>query len=101
MEFKVGDKVIISSRYGKAINTVSKITPTGRIKVDGSYFDSRGYQIGGDIWNRNHIILATDEMINQIEEDFFIRKTIQNMKEIKSLAYEDAKQISEILKKYL
>jgi len=33
-DLKVGDKVVVSSRNGRSITTIAKITPTGIIKTE-------------------------------------------------------------------
>ena len=99
MKFSVGDKVIVYGRYGKTISEIEKITPTGRAKVDGCYFDSRGHQIGGDTWSRKNIKIATDKEIEEIKKGAFISKVIRQMNDVRSLSYEDAVAISNILNK--
>ena len=41
-EFKVGDKVLLTSYSGRKISVVEKITPKGFIKVDGMLFYHNG-----------------------------------------------------------
>lgn len=63
-ELKAGDEVAIcfgslSKRY--EIATVEKVTPTGRIKVRGDYYNTNGYQIGGS-YNAPSIEVVTEEI---------------------------------------
>ena len=49
-DLKEGDKVIVQSRYNTSIKTITKITPSGRIKIESDQFDSFGQQSPGDKW---------------------------------------------------
>lgn len=98
-EFKVGSKVIVSSRnYNDKIRTVEKITPKGMIKVDGILYNASGSERSSDVWNVGRIRLATDEMIKKINEDNFIKNTIRAMRNIENLSFEKAEAIYKIIK---
>ena len=101
LNIKQGDKVIVHGRFGKRIAEVEKITPTGRIRVKGSYYDKFGHQIGRDIWSRTRITIATEEEIQRLEQELFILRTIEKMTNFRgTLRHEDAVLIDTILNKY-
>ena len=98
-EFKVGSKVIVSSRnYNDKIRTVENITPKGMIKVDGILYNASGSERSSDVWNVGRIRLATDEMIKKINEDNFIKNTIRAMRNIENLSFKKAEAIYKIIK---
>jgi len=94
---KAGDKIIVTSRYYQTITTVEKITPTGRIKIDGEYFGKDGYAIGrGDTWyGRSHLKEATPEAVEKIRQNNIIDKAIEATRNIRKekLTYEQASKI--------
>lgn len=101
LNVKAGDKVIVHARFSKYIAEVEKITPTGRIRVKGTYYDKHGHQIGGDIWSRSLITIATEEDIERLNQERTILDTIRRMNNFRgNLRYEDAVKIDDILKKY-
>jgi hypothetical protein len=100
LNVKAGDKVIFnpSGTYSKPrIEIVEKVTPIGRIKVCGSYFSKSGYQIGGETWYRCSISEATEERIKEITQAEFIRTVMYRLSNLKSLTYEQAVAIGNIL----
>ena len=94
-ELKAGDKVFVSSRSGTTLQTVQRITPTGRVVVNNIQF------IGGV--NRSNVfdILtleeATEEKIKEYKIRRFIRRVFNRLKQKQSMTYEQAKKINEIL----
>lgn len=101
LNVKPGDKVIYECRGREHIVTVTKVTPTGRIRIDftDSQFDKNGYQMGGDIWFSSSIRKATPEDIKRIEQKKAILKACELCKTVStnSLPYEKALKIIEIL----
>lgn len=101
-DFKVGDLVVVSSRWSEKVLKVEKITPTGRIKVGGSYYTKDGSMIGGDAWDRSRIIPATEEMIDSIEKKRYMNLTLKRMHDFKKeLSHDDALSINKILSNYI
>lgn len=94
-ELKAGDKVFVSSRLGVSLETVQKITPTGRVVVNNVQF------IGGinksNIWDIIVLEEATEEKIKEYESRRFIRRVFNELKLKKSMTYAQAKKINEIL----
>ena len=100
-DFKVGDLVVVSSRWSEKVLKVEKITPTGRVKVGGLYYTTSGSQIGGDTWDRGYIVPATEEMIDNIEKKRYMNLTLKRMHDFKQgLSHEDALAINKILSNY-
>lgn len=100
LNVNVGDKVIINDRFSERIANVEKITPTGRICVEGMYFDKHGWKIGGDSWSRTYIDYATKEEIDRILQKQTINKAYQLMRnnyKLNNLNFEQATKIIEIL----
>ncbi len=101
LNVKVGDKVLYERRGRERIVTVTKVTPTGRIRIDftDSQFDKYGHQMGGDTWFSSRIRRATPEDIKRIEQKKTILKAYELCQTIdaKSLSYEKALKIIEIL----
>lgn len=66
---KVGDYVMWGNRWSSYLSRakVEKITPSGRLRVDGKLFDNHGWQRGGDTWNKIYI-----EPFDQTRWDEFI-----------------------------
>lgn len=74
-ELKVGDKVAITSRNGRSITTIAKITPTGIIKTEkGSQFNPDGFQRGGDGWGAYSLQQLTDEVKLEFKKNGLVRK---------------------------
>lgn len=94
-ELKAGDKVFVSSRSGVSLETVQKITPTGRVVVNNVQF------IGGinraNIWDIIILEEATEEKIKEYEIRGFVRRVFNELKLKKSMTYAQAKKINEIL----
>ena len=101
LNVKVGDKVIYERRGMESIVTVTKVTPTGRIRIDfiDGQFDKYGWKIGGDIWFCPRIKRATPEDIKRIEQKNTILEACKLCQTIstKNLSYEKALKIIEIL----
>lgn len=107
LNVKIGDKVYYNYGYSynrvEKITTVTKVTPTGRIKVEcsDSQFDKYGNEMGKrDIWqSRANISEATEGIIQNVTERNTIKQCLKAIKETneKSLDYNKAKCILEIL----
>lgn len=82
LNVKVGDKVLLNSGYSysrcERIATVVKITPTGRIKIDGSdtYFDKYGREIGKKnvFASRDYLTIPKEEDYQRLKDNSDIRK---------------------------
>lgn len=91
---KAGDYVFISSRRGKRLTRVQKITPTGRVIVDNFQF------IGGvnrsNKWDIMTLEEATDEAVERYNAIKFIKQVREALKNV-NLTYGQAKEINKIL----
>lgn len=104
LNVKVGDEVLyIFSSYLKIekIATVTKVTPTGRIRIDKStnQFDKYGVQMGdaGRI-GKHYIRILTPEKKEEILKKNEITECIRIFDNLKNkITYEQAKGILEIL----
>lgn len=94
-KLKAGDKVFVNSRSGTTLETVQRITPTGRIVVCNTQF------VGGlarsNMWNIMTLEEATEEKIQQYNKRMFIHRVYVALRINKTMNYEQAKQVNEIL----
>lgn len=107
LNVKVGDKLLYSYGYSynriERIVTVTKVTPTGRIRIDfnDTQYDKCGREMGNnDIWScKSSLSVITEADIKRIRENNVISKALKLVEKLdkKSLSYEKALQIIEIL----
>jgi hypothetical protein len=95
---KAGDTIIISrANYGKTVQTVEKITPSGLIKVAGKYYDQHGFLRTTDKWARGHLEEATNTALEEIEKKATIAKAVWLMRNVTGISHAKAVKIIEIL----
>ena len=106
LNVKVGDKVLYRlwtlSDVVERIETVARVTPTGRIRIDGngSQFDKYGREMGCDsLRGGANLSIPTEEDYKRIEENAVISKALSLMEKLnkKTLPYDKAVKIVEIL----
>ena len=107
LNVKVGDKLLYQRGYAhnqvERIVTVTKVTPTGRIRVDYSdkQYDKYGNEMGSrDIWTcRSSLHLPKEEDYERIKVNNTIAKALLLMgnQNKETLSYEQAVKIIEIL----
>lgn len=98
MDVKIGDEVLVQSRWKKAIVTVINITPKGFIRTsDGGYYDNNGRVKTSDPWNGSTIYILTEDMKKELLEEKLINETLYILQNIKELSYEQAIKIREVL----
>lgn len=98
MDVKIGDEVLMESRWNKSIVTVTNVTPKGFIRTSNNgYFDSNGREKTNDPWSTSHICILTDEIRKVLYEEKFINETLRIMNDMRKISYEKAVQIREIL----
>lgn len=106
LNVKVGDEVLYRlwnlSGVVERIETVTRVTPTGRIRIDGSssQFDKYGREMGGDSWRGGaNLSIPTEEDYKRIEENAVISEALSLMEKLnkKTLPYDKAVKIVEIL----
>lgn len=78
---KQGDSVIVKSRYRKTLSTIDKITPTGRIKIGTSQYKD-GYLMGGNTWDHEYLIEASEEEIVKLQEEIERRNLVNEVRNI-------------------
>lgn len=104
LKVKVGDKVLYQySHWGnrtERIETVTRVTPTGRIRVKGSdsCFNKYGREMG-DSYYKAHLSVLTDADEKRIKENSVIERAVSLMGDFnsKNLTYDKAVKIVEIL----
>lgn len=104
LNVNVGDEVLYRpSSYSRIekISTVTKVTPTGRIRIDKStnQFDKYGRQMGNVGWEgRDYIYILTPEKKEELLRKNEISKCICVFEKKKNnLTFEQAVKILEIL----
>lgn len=104
LNVKVGDEVLyVLSSYSRIeeIAIVTKITPTGRIRIDKSknQFDKYGWQMGNTGWRgRDYICILTSDKKEEILRKSKIAECIRIFDDSKNkLTYDQAKAIVSIL----
>ena len=107
LDVKVGDKLIAWGRTGKRIGEVTKITPTGRIRINGSsaQFSPDGLQLGDSGWYGTSLHPYDEEIVKQIQEDNVKQNAIYRMQRVSTslagqISLEDARTINRILLSY-
>lgn len=88
---KVGDKLIVSSRYDKYIATVERLTATLVITKHIRFSKKDGKMPGCDSWNFTTAEPATPEMIEQIRKKEKRIKLIQSCEKIEFRSLTDSK----------
>lgn len=103
LKVKVGDKVLYRyNHWGsriERIETVVKVTPTGRIRISGKdcQFNKCGEEMGVDAWHGGaYLSIPTEDDYKRIRENEAISKAESIMKNAK-LTYDQAVKIIEIL----
>ena len=107
LNVKAGDKVLYTYGYSynktEKIVTVTRVTPTGRVRIDFNdcQFDKYGCEMGKkDTWScRAHISKLTDEDTKRIKVKYAINKAVSLCESVNknNLPYEKALKIIEIL----
>lgn len=92
---KVGDEVFVCSNGSKSLEKVQKVTPKGRIVVNNTLYTDGANR--SNMWGIMRLEEAKEEKIQQYKIDVFIRKVYAALKINKSMNYEQAKQINELL----
>lgn len=103
-ELKVGDWVFIDRWPYSNLRKIEKITPTGRITVDGIVFNSGGWAISG---SDSRLSAATKEKVDnhriavkRRNQENHIRDCIENRSVRDGISNEDIDAVCQILAKY-
>lgn len=94
---KVGDTVLVSTRYDLVIRQVDRITKAGNIGVGGMLFNPNGIERNGNTWSKASLHEATPELLAEIRAKQIIRKAHRLMTDTKSINLEQAIAIIKIL----
>ena len=103
---KVGDKVILNTGYRTVVTNVTRITPTGRIRVAALrdiQFNSNGEEIvGKNTWAAAYSFLEewTQEKEDYLKKQKYERETIARVKDMfkkTTLSVSQAERILKIL----
>jgi hypothetical protein len=96
-KIKVGDTVVISSRYWRKIAKVDRITDAGNIVVGNRLFNKNGIERGCDTWNIVSLQEYTPELVATINIEHTIAAAYKLMGTAKNITYGQAVQIIKIL----
>ena len=106
LNVNVGDKVILCRDNVKRITEVTKILPTGRIRVKDSksMFSPDGHELGSG-WYKATLFPYTEEIAKEIRETNTKRNAVYRMLNVKpsladTISLEDARAINRILYRY-
>lgn len=93
---KVGDKVFVRSNRGISLETVQKVTPTGKIVVNNTLYTNGSNR--SNMWNFLSLVEATDEAVDKFTRSKFVNNVFRALRDKRSMTYTQAKQINEILR---
>ena len=93
-ELKAGDKVFISTRCGMTLQTVQRITPTGRVVVNNIQFIDGTNR--SNTWNIIVLEEATEEKIKEYKIRMFVQKVFNKLRENKCMYYTQTDPLDEI-----
>ena len=97
LDVKVGDTILVCGMwYKRRISTVQKVTPTGKIRVDGNLYDANGFRRINK-WESEYIQKPTSEQLKQVRDEYKINKALKMCHEVKVLTIEQAEKIVDIL----
>ena len=95
-----GDKIIVGNSFSKGVAFVEEVAKTGRIilTTGDSFYPNDGTQVGGDKLHPQRLYHCTDDAMVEVEQRQQIVRTLQKLKEITSLTYEQSIMIDAVLK---
>lgn len=96
---KAGDMVIIRDYYNRMyIERVTKVTPTGRIRINDTTFDQDGIE-RSSYWQKSHLIEYSEELAIQIKEKDERYEIIEELKKTNwnQFKLKDLRNIKEII----
>lgn len=98
---KVGDKLIVTSRWDKRLLTVEKVYKNFVIAKGYKYRKANGSEVSSDSWNTSNAKLATQEEIDDFRREVKHHKMISQCRDIKfeNLSDTQLEQILEIANK--
>lgn len=97
---KTGDKIIVGNTFGKNLAYVEDVAKTGRIilTTGDSFYPLDGLQVGGDKLHPQRLYHCTDEALAEVHDRQQVIKTLQKLKEITSLTYDQSLMIEAVLR---
>lgn len=95
-ELKAGDRVFVCSTFGnKSLETVQRVTPTGRVVVNNIQYIAGVHR--ADAWRVSRLEEADPSKIYEYKTQCFVKRVFNELTIKKSMTYEQAKKINEIL----
>lgn len=94
-ELKAGDRVFVRNMLGESLETVQRVTPTGRVVVNNTQYIAGVHCT--DMWTISRLEEASPSKIWEYKTRRFAMRVFNALKEKKSITYEQAKEINEIL----
>ena len=87
-----GDTIIVGNAFGKNVAQVEEVAKTGRIVLStgDSFYPDDGLQVGGDKLHPQRLFHCTEEALAEVYDRQQIVKTIQKLKDVTSLSYDQA-----------
>ena len=79
---KAGDSVIVSNGWNDEIRSIEKVTQSGLIKVCGKLYDKYGRARGEHGYHINRLVQATEDRIQEIENNRMIIDVVYRMENI-------------------
>jgi hypothetical protein len=94
-ELKEGSRVFVCSNEGKSLEVVQRITPKGRVVVNNTQY-TNGFNFA-HVYNIRRLEEATATKIWEYKTQCFAIRVFHKLMAKKSITYEQAKKINEIL----
>lgn len=94
-ELKEGSRVFVCSNEGRFLEVVQRITPTGRVVVNNIQY-TNGFNFA-HAYNIRRLEKATADKIWEYKTQCFAIRVFNELMAKKSITYEQAKKINEIL----
>jgi len=97
-EAKVGDTLLVWSRWNKYLTKVERVTPTGRVITKNAEFNPNGSIRGGSGSDRAHACIASSDDIAGINRNHLVNKLWHFSWD--KLNTDDLKTVGEIIARY-
>lgn len=99
-EIKPGDKLFVQGGYGKGhIETVERVTPTGRVITQSYQYELNGRRRGDTGWRRSVARRATDDDLAGIFRSGLVHKC-ESFRGWEKMSAEDLKTAADLVAKY-
>jgi hypothetical protein len=95
-DIKVGDDVIVSSWRSLSTGKVAKVTPTGKIDVDGTRYSHYGRS--QEKWSSSRLVQKTGENVRELNRQRAVRYIRSNEDLLAAATWKELKPIVEAIK---